>query len=252
MNEDELLEEIRSTGPLDSTDDAREALEAVMETLGERITDGRAEDLAAALPDVAGDPLRNADADEAAEFSTEEFLERVLSRADVDAEPLPVSRAVAAGVEAAAGEDELERAREQLPGEFDYIFEPGHPMDEDEFLDRVAERLPEGVDPRDATRATLRTLGERITGGEAVDLSTYLPREIRDPLLDAGEDATEFDREEFLEHVAYRAEIDEDRALDAARAVVQAIRETASESEIENVSAQLPADFDPLFDEGSG
>lgn len=39
-NETDRLEQIASTDPVDSTETAREVVEATMEALGERITDG--------------------------------------------------------------------------------------------------------------------------------------------------------------------------------------------------------------------
>lgn len=252
--DDDLLAAIRSHEPIESTDDAREGLAAVMETVGERITEGQAEDLAATLPDAAATPLRAAqDGDpqpaEAEPFSSRNFLERVADRADVDAEPLPLTRAVLAEVRTAADDAELERTRDQLPGQFDYFFEPGEPTSAAAFLDAVDDRLPADTDPRTATNAVLETLAERVTGGEAVDLATYLPRELRDPLLDADEDAETFDPETFLERVADRADVDDDEARAVARAATATVGETAPAVELENVRSQLPPEFDPLFDD---
>lgn len=239
MNDDELLEEIASHGPLESTDDAREAVVAVLEPLGERITEGQAEDLAATLPDVAAGPLRDAQDGgaqpaEAEAFSTRDFLERVANGADVDAEPLPLARAVLAGVREAADDAELERTRDQLPGQFDYVFEPGEPMGADSFLAVVDEHLPAAVDPQRATGAVLETLADRVTGGEALDLSTYLPRELRDPLLASPEEAATFGREAFLDRVTDRADLEEADPTAVARAVLAAVGETAPGAELEN------------------
>ncbi|WP_306054221.1 DUF2267 domain-containing protein [Natronococcus wangiae] len=226
----DLLERIASTDPVDSTETAREGVEATMETLGERITDGQAEDLAATLLDVAAEPLREAHPREAEEFSLATFVARVAERTPVtdDAgdpiEPVDLIRAVLTGVGTAADDAELERTRDQLRDEFGVVFEPGRLLDAEEFHETVAERLLDGVDadPRTATDATLRTLADRITGRQAVDLALYLPRAVRRPLIDTDEDVREFGREEFLEHVATRANVAESDAADLARAVFDA------------------------------
>ena len=252
----DLLERTESTGPIDSTDEARDVIEATMETVGERITDGQAEDLAESLPDVAAEPLLSARPGEAEEFSLAEFLERVDERTerpetDDPVEPVERIRAALTGVRDVADETELERTRDQLPGEFDLVFEPGEPMDDAAFVDAVEDELEaaglETVDPQEATAATLETLADRITGGEAGTLATYLPREVRTPLTGTEEDASQFDREEFLERIASGADVDAEEASAVARAVFAAVEESAAEDALERVRTQLPAEYDPLF-----
>lgn len=125
-------------------------------------------------------------------------------------------------------------------------------MNTTDFLETVDETYPgdtDEIDVRDATYQTLRTLGDRITGGQAEALADGLPEELRDPLTDTEEDATEFDREQFLEHVAFRAKIGTEDPMDVTQAVIGALVETdaVTEGDLEDVRSQLPADFEPLF-----
>jgi uncharacterized protein (DUF2267 family) len=93
-----------------------------------------------------------------------------------------------------------------------------------------------------ATRATLETLGERISGGEARDLAERLPRELR-PVVVHGEQAEPFGRDEFIRRVAVREGVNDGAAEAHAEAVFAALGRTAGPDEIEEVAAQLPADL---------
>ena len=61
-----------------------------------------------------------------------------------------------------------------------------------------------------AVVATLRTLAERITRGEAEDIALFL-RELRTALTSAPEPTEAFDRDDFIRRVAEREGVDEDR-----------------------------------------
>ena len=63
-------------------------------------------------------------------------------------------------------------------------------MQYEEFLNKVQDRLgpAQPDEARRAIIATLETLGERISGGEASDLAEQLPEELKEPLHQAGED----------------------------------------------------------------
>lgn len=104
---------------------------------------------------------------------------------------------------------------------------------------------------RDAIEATMRTLGERITDGQAADLALYLPREIRSPLVDVDERTADLSRDEFRDRIATRADIDADDATILICAVFDALRETAAETQLENVRTQLPDEYDPFFEYAS-
>ncbi|MDP9021787.1 MAG: DUF2267 domain-containing protein [Actinomycetota bacterium] len=123
-------------------------------------------------------------------------------------------------------------------------------MQFDEFIATVQEQ---GVFDRaqavTATRATLQTLAERITGGEATDLASELPQEIAAFVHEtAGRDHREaeiFDADEFCRRVASREgdEVDLDTAGQHAAAVMAAVRAAISDGEFSDVLGQLPPDI---------
>ncbi len=100
-----------------------------------------------------------------------------------------------------------------------------------------------------AVQATLATLGERITGGEAGDLASQLPAEIKSPLdLKSEEEAAEdFSLQEFYRRVAEREGSDIATAGIHASAVIKTLREAVTGGEVDDIHSQLPQEFDPLF-----
>lgn len=250
MDEEELIETVRREAPLESADTAREVTTATLRTLGERITDGEASDLAVRLPEPLADALLDVPG-EAEPFSLEEFTDRVSDRAGIEeSNVIAGSRAVATAVSTVAA-DELETAREQLPAEFDLIFEPGGPVTEGAFLEAVRDRADLGSTgaARDAASATLRTLGERLSEGEAADLALYLPEPLEEELLYADDaSATAYSFDEFTRRVSQREGVGRATAERHARAVGSVLAETASEREIEAARKQLPDPFGVVFD----
>jgi uncharacterized protein (DUF2267 family) len=111
----------------------------------------------------------------------------------------------------------------------------------DEFIRSVAEGA--GISREEAERltaATLQTLAERITGGEAEDLAAQLPRELKPYLTGVGEEAERFDIDTFVARVADRAGIDRDQALAHVGAVFATLREAVTTGELDDIAAQLP------------
>lgn len=251
MTEDDFFQTVRREAQLDSTDAARAVTTATLATLGERISDGEAEDLARDLPDPLARTLVEEGAGEAEPFSLEEFTGRVSDRAGIDESRVAVSaRAVATALSEVAGA-ELETAREQLPAEFDLVFEPEGPITEATFLDRVRESP--GVDSeseaRTAITATLRTLGERLTEGEADDLAFHLPDPFAAELTEPDdESATDLSFDEFVRRVSQRASVEMGDARVQVRAVGSTLAEAVSERELEAAKEQLPDPFGTLFD----
>jgi uncharacterized protein (DUF2267 family) len=98
-----------------------------------------------------------------------------------------------------------------------------------------------------AVDATLRTLAERITRGEAEDIALFLPRELRQTLTSAPEPAEAFDRDEFVRRVAEREGVDPEAAQEHARAVLTALGVAVAPGELRDMIAQLPADYEPLL-----
>lgn len=99
-----------------------------------------------------------------------------------------------------------------------------------------------------ATHATLETLAERLSAGEARDLAEQLPPELA-PWIATTTAAEPFDVDEFLSRVAAREQVDPGTAEHHARAVFHALGQTVSEDEIGDMAAELPKDFAPLVAE---
>jgi uncharacterized protein (DUF2267 family) len=123
----------------------------------------------------------------------------------------------------------------------------------DEFVGRVQHRarlssLDEAVG---AVRATLAVLGQRLSGGEAGDLAAQLPPEIGRYLREAGMSGERFGLETFFERVSEQEGMNRPDAVHHARAVIAVLGEAVSPGEIKDVRAQLPAEYDPLFESGS-
>jgi uncharacterized protein (DUF2267 family) len=116
-----------------------------------------------------------------------------------------------------------------------------------EFISRVAEKgeLSEN-DAATLTEATLVTLAERISGGEAQDLAAQLPAPLKTALTSAHENAEAFSFEEFVERTAERAGTDTDTAGVAVDAVFATLRDAVTPGEFDDVLSQLPADFHRL------
>jgi uncharacterized protein (DUF2267 family) len=121
----------------------------------------------------------------------------------------------------------------------------------EEFIAQVQRRIDLGSreDAERATRATLETLAERLAGGEAKDLAAQLPREIgvylRQPLAGAGESLS---LDEFFQRVGSREGVALPDATYHARVIIALLSEVVTIGEIENVKAQLPANFRQLFE----
>jgi uncharacterized protein (DUF2267 family) len=127
-------------------------------------------------------------------------------------------------------------------------------MQFDEFVGQVQSRahLASKGEALSASRATLETLAERLAGKEAEHLAAQLPTEIaafvRTPSAGAGES---FYLDEFFARVSAREGVKLPQAVFDARVVIEVLQEAVSAGEIRDVKAQLPAEFDPLFEAGS-
>jgi uncharacterized protein (DUF2267 family) len=113
-----------------------------------------------------------------------------------------------------------------------------------ELIAEVSERsgLP-SAEAEAVTRATLQTLGERITGADARGLAAQLPQELRDVLEQAAEEAEPFDLDEFLGRVGKRAEAAPVDASDGIAAVFQTMEDAAGSGEFDDVMSRLPEEF---------
>jgi uncharacterized protein (DUF2267 family) len=123
-------------------------------------------------------------------------------------------------------------------------------MDHDDFVQLVAQSA--GIEPADAegaVEATLSTLAERISAGEARDLAARLPLELA-PWLGAPERSQPFDVDEFVRRVAAREGRDEATAERHARVVLAVLAQAVGPKEFDDVVSQLPSDFAPLLARG--
>lgn len=124
-------------------------------------------------------------------------------------------------------------------------------MKYDEFMSQVQHRA--GLNSREeaerATQATLQTLGERLVGGEAKDLASQLPPELA-MYLEQGQVGLndKFSLDEFFWRVSQREGVNLNESTFHARVVTGLLSEVVTIGEIENVRAQLPADFAKLFE----
>ncbi len=127
-------------------------------------------------------------------------------------------------------------------------------MKHDEFIGQVQHRarLSSRGEAERATRATLETLAERLAGGEARDLAAQLPQEIGEHLRREWSGLGErFDLVEFFRRVSLRESVEYQDAVFHARVVIEVLGQAVSKGEMDDVRAQLPAEFDRLFEAGS-
>ena len=127
-------------------------------------------------------------------------------------------------------------------------------MQYQEFLQRVQEQI-NATEPATQTQraaeqaitATLQTLSERLTGGEATDLAAQLPEELKAPLERSAEEAERFSLEEFYERVAEREGVDLETARNDASAVMSVLRLAVTPGQLDDLMAQLPSEFNVPF-----
>ncbi|GAA3153995.1 hypothetical protein GCM10010466_51150 [Planomonospora alba] len=131
-------------------------------------------------------------------------------------------------------------------------------MQHDEFIGQVQARarLAGRAEAERATRATLETLGERVSEGLADHLAAQLPHEIGENLrrtevyggLGAGE---RFGRDEFVHRIADKAGVKEPQAAYIARVVMEVTSEATQGGIMNKVCESLPSDVRELVTAGS-
>jgi uncharacterized protein (DUF2267 family) len=120
-------------------------------------------------------------------------------------------------------------------------------MDHDEIVNDVRSRT--GLDTPEALRlirATLRTLGDRLSVGQAADIGAALPPALR-TYVTTESNAEGFDLEEFARRVAERAGVDRDDALILAGAVFATLGEAVGPKEVADMAAEFPIEYTPLI-----
>jgi uncharacterized protein (DUF2267 family) len=231
--------------------EARRAARATLETLGERLDEDDATELAAKLPGELATWLVTARARE--DFGLDEFLRRIAEREGVDAATARRdAEAVFAALADAVGREQLIEVVAALPADYDELLPPGDSSSvarTERFLRRVYEHAPlrDEAAARRAAEAVLETLGERIAVGEVEDLLARLPVELHAPLRrgsrNSGGKAEQMTLVEFLERIADREGVTLDEARDRARAVFLALRDLVGDDELFDVVVELPSDY---------
>jgi uncharacterized protein (DUF2267 family) len=119
-----------------------------------------------------------------------------------------------------------------------------------DFMEEVARRS--GRTPAEArtlTRATLRTLAERIPEREAREIEALLPLEQAAALDGAGTRPEAFPYDEFIGRVAERAGASPSDARAGARAVIATLVDALPEEEVDYLMAALSPDYAALLRE---
>jgi uncharacterized protein (DUF2267 family) len=126
-------------------------------------------------------------------------------------------------------------------------------MNYEKFLGAVQSRarLPSNAEAVSAVRATLETLASRLTEDERKDLASQLPREIGAFLL-REIPFVRLSLQEFFQRVSELEGIELPTAVYHARVVMEVLGEAVSPGEMEDVRAQLPEEFVPLFEGSKG
>jgi len=239
---------------------AERAARATLETLGERITGGQARQLGEDLPVELRIWLLE-HGGEAQRFDVSEFVRRVAEREEVDPQAARQHvQAVFVALARLVRRDELAKLAAQLPNEFREELlgeaikrrrDPGAPalVLGDVFVERVARPAALGpTEARRASEAVMETLAERIAGGEVDDLAEQLPEDLH-PALERGKASTggkaqEMSLDEFIERIADREGISYEQALERARAVFAALRDTITDKELSDILSELPRGYE--------
>jgi uncharacterized protein (DUF2267 family) len=121
MNYDDFMGQVQNRLELPDTGRAVRATRAVLQTLGERLQAGEAEDLAGPLPMEVDYYLESADSGQ--RFDYDEFVGRVADRANVErADAAYFGKVVVGLVSEHAPAGEIEQVRAQLPDGYGDLF----------------------------------------------------------------------------------------------------------------------------------
>jgi uncharacterized protein (DUF2267 family) len=123
-------------------------------------------------------------------------------------------------------------------------------VDYESFVITVAEAAHLDLDAAERTvRATLQTLGDRIAPGEAADLAAELPAQAAGWLA-TDTPAQPWDLDEFLRRVAEREGVDPATAAAHAGAMFLALWRAVGRSEFDDMTSELPREYDQLLPKG--
>ncbi|MEV7007827.1 DUF2267 domain-containing protein [Streptosporangium sp. NPDC051022] len=120
-------------------------------------------------------------------------------------------------------------------------------MEYEEFIDTLKQYADLGTEEAErAARATLETLGERLSTSEGRGVLQRLPARAK-PWIQPERDPEPFDVDEFLRRVAEREEVDVEVAARHAREVFWVLGEVVEPEAVADMAACLPEDFDSLI-----
>jgi uncharacterized protein (DUF2267 family) len=117
-----------------------------------------------------------------------------------------------------------------------------------EFIKAIEERADvAGREEAEKTAVVvLQTLSDRLAGGEAKDLLSQLPKELKER-VESREDSNPIGPEEFVARVASELDIPEEEARARVHAVFATIREAVTPGEFDDVMSQLDRDYAGLL-----
>lgn len=122
----------------------------------------------------------------------------------------------------------------------------------DEFIGRIQHRLgmTDTVEAISAMRATLETLGERLSPAERAHLAAQLPFNAA-VYLGEQDVAERFGIGEFFERVARREGVNQRDATVHARVVMEVVQTAITIGELKDIRAELPEEYERLFEASS-
>lgn len=121
-------------------------------------------------------------------------------------------------------------------------------MQYDDFIASASARSGRPPEVAEAlTHATLRVLAERLSGGEARDLASQLPKELQPDLIPPTQEAQSLEPQEFVHRVAQQAHVADDEAQQAVAAVLVTTREAVTPGEWDDVASQMGHELDVLM-----
>src|SRR5918911_3304256 len=118
-------------------------------------------------------------------------------------------------------------------------------MQYEEFVERVQQRagLASFAEAEEATRATLTTLGEYLTGGEGLDLAAQLPQGLAEHLRrQPPERSMIFSLNDFLQRVGEEEGARIEEAEAHTRSVLRVLEEAVTKGEMDDVRRQFPGE----------
>lgn len=250
MSTTDFIDRVQSAAPFDSRDQAEQTVRATLQQLGECLSPGEVEDLATALPPDLAQEIRTDTPTQLGPKPLDDFLAAIQDATGIPRSELePRVRAVTAALRETVGEEEFENAGAQLPPEYDRIMAESAPLAET-FAEAVTTHptFDAADEARVAARTTVRTLGERISRGEAENVATYLQGDAEEWILDEDlEQAAAFGVEEFVDRIADRAGVSDDQAQVYARAVTDVLEDVVPTRELRQATAQLPPEYDAVL-----